>query len=222
MTIKVTGFSHSYDKERQVLADLSFEVLPGQIIGVMGANGAGKSTLISAIADYQHNPAITVTSPDESLNPLVTAYDEPQLYSYLSGRHFIRYILDLKRPGLAFPDSLVSGFQLKAQLDELIRGYSFGMKRKVYLATCLAEPSSSLQMDEPTNGLDALSVIFLKDTLRQLAADGKAILLASHDMGFLEAICTSVLILKEGRIAGVYDACDGGGLEKVYIDLMRG
>lgn len=220
-SLRVEGFSFGYTKKKQVLHEISFQVMPNEIVGVIGANGAGKSTLISAIADNTRHKAISLAGQQTERQPLVTAFDEPKLYSYLSGRHFIRYILALNGLDAPFPESIVAGFQLGPRLDELVRSYSFGMKRKVYLTTCLAVPCTFLQMDEPTNGLDALSVIFLKDYLHQLCQSGTGVLLASHDIGFLEAVCDKVLILKEGRICGTFDHGDERGLEQVYLELVR-
>lgn len=219
--LRIEGLSFGYTKKKNVLHNISLQVRPNEIVGVIGANGAGKSTLISAIADHSRHESISIEGQHAGRKPLVTAFDEPKLYSYLSGRHFIRYILALNGLKVPFPDAIVAGFQLSPRLDELVRSYSFGMKRKVYLTTCLAQPSSFLQMDEPTNGLDALSVIFLKDYLRQLCQSGTGVLLASHDIGFLEALCDRVHILKEGCICGTFESGDERGLEQVYLELVR-
>lgn len=219
--LSIDRLHYSYDSHNDVLKDLSFTVSSGQIVGVMGANGAGKSTLIAAIAAHHRQSAITLKDDSTARTPLMTAYDEPKLYSYLSGRHFIAYILGLRESDVAFPNDLVAGFQLASRIDELILSYSFGTKRKVYLTTCLAEPCQVLQMDEPTNGLDALSVIFLKEHLTQLSESGTAVLLASHDLGFLEGVCDVVHILKDGSIQGEFRKGDPRGLEQVYLETVR-
>lgn len=220
--LNIDGLSFSYKKNKPVLRDVSFQLTSNKIVGIIGVNGAGKSTLISAIADYPRQNTISLMGASAMREPLVTAYDEPKLYSYLSGRHCIRYLLDLKGKRLPFPDEVVAGFQIEPRLDELIRDYSFGMKRKVYLTICLTEPAAFLQMDEPTNGLDALSIIFLKDYLRQLCQRGTGILLASHDIGFLESTCDRVYVLKDGMLCGSYEKGDERGLEQVYLELVRG
>jgi ABC-2 type transport system ATP-binding protein len=222
--------------------DLTLTVAEGEVFGLLGPNGAGKTTTISMCIGLLRptSGSVRIAGHDvgrdaQAVKRLIGYVpDEPYLYDRLTGREFVRLMGELYgMPGpLAKPvDRLLSYFDLLDAADSQIAGYSHGMKQKAALCGALIHDPRLLFLDEPTVGLDPKSARLLKDTIRSLADQGRAVLLCTHILEIAQAICDRVAIIDQGRMIaqGSLDelraSTSGGGdssLEDIFLRLTGG
>lgn len=194
----------------RALDDVSFDVQPGEVVGMVGPNGAGKSTLIRICTTLLTPTAGTIRIDDQDIterphvarrNLGLHLADERALYWRLTGRENLRFFGVMA--GLAAAeadrraDELLEQFDL-AQRDRRVFGYSSGMRVRLGLARALMARPALLILDEPTRSLDPVASEAFLDHLRALAAEGVAVLFASHRLDEVEAMCDRVLVLVNG------------------------
>jgi len=212
--IEVENVAKAFGRRRDVRAvdGVSFTAADGEITGLLGPNGAGKTTLLRVLA--------TLMIPDSGIarvdgqdvvrerygvrRRIGVLSDARGIYPRLSARENIRYYGALQ--GL-------SGNALETRVDELIRalsiadiadrrahGFSQGERMKVAIARALVHDPQTILLDEPTNGLDIMSIRSLRDLLRDLEAKGKCLLFSSHVMQEVSALCRRIVILGHGKV----------------------
>jgi len=207
-TIAVRGVSKSYGK-KEVLRNVSLEVHPGHIVGLLGPSGAGKTTLVRLIAgsDEPDQGAVEVTGlrmPDlMALEHIGYMAQADALYLELSGRENMDFFGTLAgltgrglREGVDRAGSLVG---LRDDLPRPVNQYSGGMKRRLSLAIALLHAPKVLLLDEPTVGIDPVLRLSIWDELWRYAATGASILLTTHVMDEAER-CNRVALLRDGKI----------------------
>jgi ABC-2 type transport system ATP-binding protein len=191
------------------LDGVDLDVAAGQIHGVAGPNGAGKTTLFGlllglALADRGTLEVLgtpvgrALAAPDD----VAGFVDGPGLYPSLSARRNLAALAALRGPGepTADIDDILEQVGLTDVADDKVRGFSLGMRQRLGLAAALLSKPRLLVLDEPVNGLDPAGKRHVHDTLTRLAADGTAVVLSSHRMDDLEALCSDVTILATGRV----------------------
>ena len=192
------------------LDGVDLDVAPGQIHGIVGPNGAGKTTLLGlllglAVADRGSleilgSPAgRTLAAPDD----VAGFVDGPGLYPALTARKNLAALAALRPPDAetADIDDLLEQVGLTDVADDKARGFSLGMRQRLGLAAALVTMPRLLVLDEAANGLDPAGKRRVHDILARLAAGGTAVVLSSHRMDDLEALCSDVTILVTGRVA---------------------
>jgi len=224
---------------RVALENVSFVVRAGEIVGLLGANGAGKSTLLRTVAGLQPPDAgeARVAGHDVWAEPLAAkralgyAAEEPTFHDELSAREYLAFVASVREmePGAAHARALAlaRGLDLVTRLDEPVRGFSHGMRKKLsFLAAVLDEPSVLL-CDESLEGFDAPSALAAKAELRRLARAGSAILFSSHVTETVERLCDRVVLLHEGRVARELARSEWGAgddlhspLERLFLELL--
>jgi ABC-2 type transport system ATP-binding protein len=158
--------------------------------------------------------------------------DRPFLYEKLTGREFLRFLGGLYRVPAAHVDAaageLLRLFRLEAWADELIEGYSHGMKQRVIMAGSLIHDPQVMVVDEPMVGLDPQGARLLKDVLTGFAARGRTVFLSTHSLPVAEELCDRIGILSRGKLValGTMDelrarASHSGDLESVFLTLTR-
>jgi len=215
--VAVSGLSKRFGSGPDAVTavdDVSVEIEAGSVVGLLGPNGAGKTTLIKSI--------LGMVLPDEGSVRLhgIDVREEPRAayahvdamlegarndYWRLTVRENLRYFAAV---GGVDPDSvaerhdrLLDRFGLESKVDTPVRNLSRGMKQKVSLASVLAGGADVVFLDEPTLGLDVESSRTLRAELRRIAEErGLTVVVSSHDMDVVEAVCDRVLILADGRI----------------------
>lgn len=192
--------------------DLDLEVKAGEIYGFLGPNGAGKTTTIKILAGLLEPTSgkaficgyNILREPAKAKTPAAYVPDQPKLYGKLTAREFLSFIADLYRmpadSAWEQAGKLLAMFGLEERADELLEGYSHGMRQKVVLAAALLHRPRVLLMDEPTVGLDPRSARLLKDVLNELARQGATVFLSTHILEIAERMCHRVGILREGRL----------------------
>ena len=193
---------------------VSFNVERGSVVGLLGPNGAGKTTLIKSILGtvLPDTGAVRIMGVDVHEAPRAAyAHVDAMLegarndYWRLTVRENLRYFATV---GGVDPDSvadrhdrLLDRLDLTDKADEPVRNLSRGMKQKVSLASVLAGGADVVFLDEPTLGLDVASARTFRAEVRRLAAEtGLTVLLSSHDMDVVEAVCDRVIVVADGRI----------------------
>jgi len=212
--IEVGDLAKAFGKGGEIRAvdGVSFEARDGAITGLLGPNGAGKTTLLRMLA--------TLIVPDRGsarvggLDVVRDRYavrqrigvlsDARGLYGRLTGRENIRYygeLHGLRGAGLARRiDALVGALGLDGIAERRAQGYSQGERMKTAIARALVHDPDTILLDEPTNGLDIMSVRALREQLSALRAQGKCLLFSTHVMQEVAALCDRIVILGRGRV----------------------
>ena len=190
------------------LDGVDLDVAPGRIHGLVGPNGAGKTTLLGlllglAVAD-RGTLEVLGTPVGRSLaapDGVAGFVDGPGLYPALTARGNLAALAGLRGPGAptAGVDSVLEQVGLTEVADDKVRGFSLGMRQRLGLAAALLTKPRLLVLDEPSNGLDPAGKRHVHRVLTQLAADGATVVVSSHRMDDLEALCSEVTILMTGR-----------------------
>jgi ABC-2 type transport system ATP-binding protein len=207
--IEVQGLQKLYG-DFPAVQGLSFQVAPGEVLGLVGPNGAGKTTTIRSIAGIiiptQGRITIAghdlVTAPVAAKAELAFIPDEPHLFEYLTVEEHLRFVgrlysvpdVGAKLPGLL--EELDLADKRKALPGELSRG----MKQKLAIACGLLHQPRALLLDEPLTGLDPVGIRRMKATIMRRAAAGSAIILSSHLLHLVEEICTRLLVMRRGKV----------------------
>jgi ABC-2 type transport system ATP-binding protein len=196
---------------------VSFTIRPGEILGYLGPNGAGKSTTVKVLTGL-----IEATSGDVLFNGRDVREDwvgfqrrlgyvpeEPHLYPQLTGREYLELVGRLRglRRRAIEPriDGMLRLFSLWGDRHSPLSSYSKGMRQKVLLSAALLHDPELLILDEPFSGLDVNTALVLRTLVRALAAEGKMIFYSSHVLEVVEKICSSVLILRKGKVVAYDD-----------------
>ena len=195
---------------RVAVADLSFQVRGGEILGLVGPNGAGKTTTLRAICGI-HPPTsghVSIGGFDverqamEAKRRLALIPDEPHLFASLTVWEHLDFTARVYgvRDWHAAAERLLAELELADRRDSMADELSRGMRQKVAVACALLHEPAALLLDEPLTGLDPRGIRTLYDTLRRRAAAGAAVVLSSHLLGQIEGLCTSFLILRQGQL----------------------
>jgi ABC-2 type transport system ATP-binding protein len=189
---------------------LDITIVPGEVRGLLGPNGAGKTTLLRMLFGLIRPDGGTVELLGRTLDHLggdaldgVGGFvEEPCFYPYLSGRANLSLLakLDGRRAPAKEIDSALSRVDLSDRAGDRVSGYSTGMRQRLGLAAALLRHPRLLLLDEPTSGLDPAGTRAAVTLVRELAAEGVAVLLSSHQIGELEKVCDSYTVLRQGRV----------------------
>ena len=230
--LEVLSLSRRYGS-RAALADVSFTVGSGEIVGLLGANGAGKSTLLRTAAGLQppDDGHVRIAGQDVWAAPIAAkralgyAAEEPAFHEELSAREYLAFVAAVRElePETARERavSLARALELESRLDEPVREFSHGMRKKLsFLAAVLHEPSVLL-CDESLEGFDAPAALAAKAELRRLARAGAAILFSSHVTETVERLCDRVVLLHGGRVARQLTRAEWGAGDDQYSPLER-
>ncbi|WP_194924534.1 ABC transporter ATP-binding protein [Catenulispora pinisilvae] len=191
------------------LDQVDLNVARGQIHGLVGPNGAGKTTLLGlllglAVADSGSleilgDPVGRALAAPDGVSGFV---DGPGLYPTLTAKQNLAALAGLRPRGarIADIDQVLEEVGLATVADDKVRGFSLGMRQRLGLAAALLTRPKLLVLDEPANGLDPSGKKQVHGVLNRLVADGATVILSSHRMDDLEALCSEVTILATGRV----------------------
>lgn len=226
--------------QKPVLFGLDLTVAPGQIVGYIGPNGAGKTTTLRILGglDNRFDGEARVLGIDVRKEPLAVKRrigylpESADLYEVLTPGEFYYLVGSLHElPEDRIRDRaarLEEYLGLSYGRNQRLDSFSKGMRQKVLLTSILLHDPDLIFMDEPLNGLDANSVIRVKDLLRQLADEGKTIFYSSHIMDVVERISDRIVLLNNGRIAAngtfaeLNERSHQGNLEALFTQLTGG
>jgi ABC-2 type transport system ATP-binding protein len=237
--LEISRLTRSYG-ERLALDAVALTVKPGEIVGLLGANGAGKSTLLRTAAGLQppDDGAVRIAGHDVWESPLSAraalgyAAEEPAFHEELSAAEYLAFVVAVRglepKEAEARVRELAAKLELDGRLDDPVRGYSHGMRKKLsFLAAVLHRPAVLL-CDEALEGFDAPSALAAKAEVRELARNGCAVLFSSHVTETVDRLCDRVVILRRGRVARELARAEWGAgdevhspLEKAFLEAIR-
>ena len=210
---------------------LSFEVATGRVVGLLGRNGAGKSTslrgLLGLVRPSSGSALIQGVHYGELTDPARRVGASMEGVGF-GAAHSGRRHLKICARACALPgrrvDDVLELVGIADAADRAIRHYSTGMRQRLSLATALLGDPELLVLDEPTAGLDPDGVRWLRDLVRKLAAEGRTVLLSSHQLAEMEQTVDDVVVIQQSLLfAGPLDELTGSGasrLEARFFDLV--
>jgi len=238
--IRIEGIEKRYG-DFQALKPLDLHVRKGEVFGFLGPNGAGKTTLIRMIAGVLPPTAgsIAINGIDLAKDPLRakwnTGYipDRPYLYEKLTARELLEFIggiygldsADIEERG----EALLKRYELWEVSNQLVEGFSHGMKQRLtFCASLLHEPALVI-VDEPMVGLDPRGARQIKDVFRQIAEQGRTVFLSTHSLDVAQEVCDRLVILNHGEIVaqGSYSEIrstahpNARDLEEVFLCILE-
>src|SRR6185295_6948952 len=188
LALAIRGLHKRYGA-RVALAGLDLSVPNGVVYGFLGPNGAGKTTTMRLLTGLIHPDAGTIEMLGQRLDrssrrllfQVGALVESPSFYPFLSGR---QNLIELGASGAVVPkgrvDQLLELTGLRERQNDPVSNYSLGMKQRLGIAGALLNDPKLLLLDEPANGLDPAGIVAMRDTLRNLAAMGKTVLVSSH------------------------------------------
>lgn len=230
--LQAKNLSKTYG-EQTALSNLNLTINEGEIFALLGQNGAGKTTTINCFLGFiePSGGSVSINGVSVADNALETkkyiAYipETVMLYANLTGLENLAFFSSLA--GFNYGEEQLSGFLSKAGLQtsahaQRVGGYSKGMRQKVGIAIAIAKKAKALLLDEPTSGLDPKASNEFSEILRELAKNGTAVLMATHDIFRAKDVAHRIGIMKEGNLVSVIDARDisANELEKLYLQTV--
>lgn len=207
--IEVTGLSKRYGTHLAV-DNVSFSIDKGEVIGFLGPNGAGKSTIMNILTGYlsmtQGNATIDgysiIDDPEEAKKRIGYLPEIPPLYTDMKVREYLDFIYDLKK--VKFPKKPHIGeimrlVKIDTVQNRLIKNLSKGYRQRVGLAQALVGNPDVLILDEPTVGLDPKQIIEIRNLIAKLGKN-HTIILSSHILSEIQAVCKRVIIINRGQM----------------------
>jgi len=234
--IRIQNLNKFYGS-KHVLKDISIDIYPGQVIGYIGPNGAGKSTTVKIICGLlsDFTGEVTVKGIDIRKNPVdvkaMIGYvpEMAELYDVLTPNEFLSLMGALyKMPQELITERttrMMDAFGMAGNMDQRMDSFSKGMKQKVLITSGLMHNPEVIILDEPLSGLDANSVIIVKELISKLAQSGKTIFYSSHMMDVVEKVSDRIVLINEGVVVadGSFEELkqnqDKNSLEQIFAQL---
>jgi ABC-2 type transport system ATP-binding protein len=219
--------------------DVSFVIRPGEVLGYLGPNGSGKSTTVKMITGLIEPTRGEILFHGRNVCENWPAFqrrigyvpEEPHLYPQLTGREYLQLVGRLRglprRVLEARMDEMLHLFSLWEDRHSPLSSYSKGMRQKILLSAALLHNPEFLILDEPFSGLDVNTALMLRALVKALAEEGRMILYSSHELEVVEKVCSSVMILRKGRVVAwdaverLRDLMHQPSLEGVFAQLTE-
>jgi ABC-2 type transport system ATP-binding protein len=219
LAIDVEGVRYAYG-DTVAVDDVSFSLPPGEILGFLGPNGAGKSTAIKMLTGQLEPEAGTIEilgmnmpgQREDIQARLGVCFEEKNLYLSMTGRENLVFFARLFEIDGFDPEPLMERVGLSTRLDDRVSEYSKGMRQRLMMARALINTPDVLLLDEPTDGLDPVSAIAIRDLIRREADRGAAVLLTTHDMHEADTLSDRVAFINQGTLLAI-DSPDNLKLE---------
>ena len=206
--VEVKNLGKVYKDGYRAVADLSFTVERGQVVGLLGPNGAGKTTTLRMVMGlifptegsiFIDGKAVYPGSP--ALSNLGSFVEGPGFLPHLSGRENLSlYWRSIGREGEQYLDDVVAITKLGTALDKKVRSYSQGMRQRLAIAQAMLGMPDLLVLDEPTNGLDPQQIAEMRDVLRDYASTGRTVIISSHLLAEVQQTCSHVVLMHRGQL----------------------
>ncbi len=234
--ISIKNLWKSYGN-KAVLKGIDLDIYPGQVIGYIGPNGAGKSTtvkiLCGLISDYEGQVFVSGLNLKEDALAVKSRIgyipELAELYDVLTPVEFLSLMAELYNLDVHIAQErmgkMLAAFGLQANMNDRMDTFSKGMKQKVLITSGLLHNPDIIILDEPLSGLDANSVIIIKELISKLAKEGKTIFYCSHMMDVVEKVSDRIVLINEGTVIanGSFEELQqqqgNESLEKIFAHL---
>lgn len=204
--IEVSNLTKRYGATLAV-DDLSFEVHPGTVTGFLGPNGAGKSTTMRMILGLDHPTSGSATvngssylsarAPMSDVGALIDAND---VHGGRTARNHLRALARSNRLPARRVDEVLDMTGITSVADRRIKGFSLGMGQRLGVAAALLGDPAVVMFDEPVNGLDPEGILWMRNLLRSLAAEGRTVLVSSHLMAEMAQTADHLVVIGRGKL----------------------
>jgi ABC-2 type transport system ATP-binding protein len=219
--------------------NVNFALASGEILGCLGPNGSGKSTTVKMLTGLLEPSRGRVAYCGGDIHKDLVGFrrclgyvpEEPNLYSYLSGYEYLEMVGLLREMPQARirrrAEAMLELFSLYPSRHGAMASYSKGMRQRILVIAALLDDPEILILDEPMSGLDVTSASILKNLIRVLGQQGKAIFYCSHVLEVVEQVCSHVLILRRGQviaydtIGAIQNAAEHTSLESRFMHLVE-
>ncbi|MGS2761742.1 ABC transporter ATP-binding protein [Sinomicrobium sp. M5D2P9] len=187
------------------VSDLSFTIEKGNVYGILGPNGSGKSTTLGIVLNVVNKTSGNFNwfegkvSTHNALKKVGAIIERPNFYPYMSAEKNLELVCKIKGVPYEKVQEKLEVVGLADRKDSKFKTYSLGMKQRLAIASALLNDPEILILDEPTNGLDPQGIHQIRQLIKQIAADGTTILLASHLLDEVEKVCSHVVVLRKGE-----------------------
>ncbi|MBQ9937679.1 MAG: ATP-binding cassette domain-containing protein [Oscillospiraceae bacterium] len=233
MTIEVKNLTKRYGQNKAV-DDISFEIKEGQIVGFLGPNGAGKTTTMNILTGYlsasegscKIGGKDILDEPYEVKKLIGYLPEQPPLYHQMTVEEYLKFIFDLKKVKLPKDEHIESICRL-VKIDHVykrvIQNLSKGYKQRVGIAQALIGNPPVLILDEPTVGLDPNQIIEIRSLIKRLG-ESHTVILSSHILSEVQAVCDRIIIINNGKIVTDSGAenltSEFGNINKLTVRIM--
>lgn len=209
----------------QALKNVSLEIKKGNVYGILGPNGSGKSTTLGIVLNVVNKTSGEYSWFDgklqthEALKKVGAIIERPNFYPYMTAEENLKLVCKIKNIDYSKIPEKLELVGLNDRKNSRFSTFSLGMKQRLAIASALLNDPEILILDEPTNGLDPQGIHQIRDIIKQIAAKGTTILLASHLLDEVEKVCSHVLVLRKGQV--LYSGLvDGISANEGYFELQ--
>ncbi|MEO9873124.1 ABC transporter ATP-binding protein [Ekhidna sp.] len=200
--LKINKLTKKFGKLTAV-SQLDLTIKQGQVYGILGPNGSGKTTTLGMILEvvapssgsFEWFGGINNVDARQKIGSIL---ETPCFYSYLTATQNLRIVAHIKKCGTNRIDDILKQVNLYERRNDKFKTFSLGMKQRLSLAAALLSDPPVLMLDEPTNGLDPEGIAEVRELIRNIAAQGKTIIMASHLLDEVQKVCTDFCILRKG------------------------
>lgn len=185
--------------------NLSFTINKGNVYGILGPNGSGKSTTLGIVLNVVNKTEGDFSwfngniNTHEALKKVGAIIERPNFYPYMTATQNLKLVCKIKGVDKSKIEEKLEIVGLLDRKDSKFRTYSLGMKQRLAIASALLNDPEILILDEPTNGLDPQGIHQIRQIIKDIAANGTTILLASHLLDEVEKVCSHVVVLRKGE-----------------------
>lgn len=185
--------------------NLSFDIVKGNVYGILGPNGSGKSTTLGIILNVINKTSGEytwfngTTSTHQALKKVGAIIEHPNFYPYMTATQNLALICKIKGVSTARIQEKLKIVNLFERKDSKFSAFSLGMKQRLAIASALLNNPEILILDEPTNGLDPQGIHEIRQIIKKIATNGTTILLASHLLDEVEKVCSHVIVIRKGK-----------------------
>lgn len=205
-SIEIRELTKEFGRTRAV-DHLTFDVMPGRVTGFLGPNGAGKSTTMRLLLGLDRITSGTATIggrrftdlPDP-LHRVGALLDAESAHGGRTARDHLRFLAAANRVPMSRVEAVLEQSGIASAAKRRIKTFSLGMRQRLGIAAALLADPGVLLLDEPTNGLDPEGIIWIRELMRDLAAEGRTVLVSSHLMTETAALADHLVVLGQGRL----------------------
>jgi ABC-2 type transport system ATP-binding protein len=237
--IEIEGLRKEYRGKRgrtTAIGGLDLSVPEGGVFGFLGPNGSGKTTTIRCLLGLVRPSAGTCrilgADAQRDLHRVIgrigSIVESPALFPTLSGRRNLSLLARIDGIGPRAVDAALERVGLGERADDLVKGYSLGMRQRLAIGLALLKDPALVVLDEPANGLDPAGIVEVRELMRGLAREGRTVFVSSHLLSEVQQTCDRVAILARGRAVAsgpVHEVLSAGRGARMLVrvgDLPRG
>lgn len=206
MGILISSLTKSYGNQK-ALDSVSFSIKKGEVVGLLGPNGAGKSTLMKSVTgailpdsgEIKIDEFSVLNQPIETKKRIGFLPENNPLYYEMYVREYLKFVANIRKEKKESIEEVIKKVGLTPESHKKIGQLSKGYKQRVGLAQAILSNPEILILDEPTNGLDPNQILEIREVIREIGKS-KTVILSTHIMQEVEALCSRVILLNKGKL----------------------